>query len=396
MSSIFSLALLRSFGLSRLFGLRVAAVGCALLVAVAAGAQGDGPTVTVDPAAVEGVSVDSPDEGGGEIPEPSGPIGKAIEGVVPETGNAAIDTATNKLSSSVGGLTEAFIAMLPQLIIGLLVVIATWLLARLATRLATHLGQKAHLRPNLIDLFGIFARILVWFLGLMIAASIVFPGFGPGQILAGAGLASIAIGLAFQDIFENFFAGILILLNFPFKAGDFIEVDGVTGKVEDIAIRMTMLRQTDGQLVLIPNSTIYKHKVTVLTSKKSRRLHLAVGIAYGEDLAGGRALILDAVKGCDSVDASDQDPEVLAAGFGASSIDFDVIWWTRSAPIDARRSTDQVVEAIKKALDDAGVEIPYPYRTLTVSPNEPDIIRALKTAGRGADDHADDDHADDA
>ena len=75
---------------------------------------------------------------------------------------------------------------------------------------------------------------------------------------------------------------------------------------------------------------------------------------------------------------------MLATAFGASSIDFDVIWWADSRPLQARRSRDQVVEAIKKALDDAGIEIPYPYRTLTFSKNEPDIIEAVAGRMRGA------------
>ena len=346
----------------------------------AAFAQGGSPTITVDPTAVEGISIETPED---TAPEPPGPIGRALNEVIPKTGNDGVDGATSKLSEAVSGLIEGAIAALPQLIIGTIVLVLTFLLAGLARRIVTRLAEKAKLRPNLVDLFGIMARIAVWFAGVMIAASIVFPGFGPGQLIATAGLASIAIGFAFQDIFENFFAGILILLNFPFHAGDFIEVDGLTGKVEDITIRMTKLRQTSGELLLIPNATIFKGNVNVLTNKPKRRIELAVGIAYGEDVGEGRQVILDAVKACDTVDQSGDFPEVLASGFGASSIDFDVIWWTKSSPIATRRSRDQVIEAVKKALDNAGIEIPYPYRTLTFSPNEPDIIRAFATAGRG-------------
>lgn len=351
-----------------------------LLAGFPAAAQDYGPTITVDPAAVEGISIDAPTEAA--VPEPPGPIGRVINNAVPETGNVAVDGATSKLSAAIGGMIDGFIGVLPQLVIASVVLFVTFLLARLARRLVTGFAERAKLRPNLVDLFGIMSRIAVWFAGIMIAASIVFPGFGPGQLIATAGLASIAIGFAFQDIFENFFAGILILLNFPFHAGDFIEVDGVTGKVEDITIRMTKLRQTTGELVLIPNATIFKGNVTVLTNRPKRRMELAVGIAYGEDVAEGRRVILDAVKNCDTVDASGASPEVLASGFGASSIDFDIIWWTKSAPIDFRRSRDQVIEAVKKALDDAGIEIPYPYRTLTFSKNEPDIIRALARGGK--------------
>jgi len=318
--------------------------------------------------------------------EPTGLVGDAISDVVPETGNAAVDAATSKLSSAVGGMIDAFIGMLPNLVIAALVLVFTWFMAGVVRKLVKGFATRAKMRPNLVDLFIIMSRIGVWFLGFMIAASIVFPGFGPGQLIATAGLASIAIGFAFQDIFENFFAGILILMNFPFHAKDYIEVEGITGQVEDITVRMTKLRQASGELVLIPNATIFKGNVTVLTNRPRRCVELAVGIAYGEDVAEGRKVILEAVKGCDTVDTSNAPPQVLATAFGASSIDFDIIWWTGNTPIDARRSRDQVVEAVKKALDDAGIEIPYPHRTLTVSSNEPGINRALAHATRGAED----------
>ena len=250
-------------------------------------AQGDGPTITVDPAAVEGISID--DGPGSNVAEPPGPIGRAINDLVPPRPGTRRWTARPASSPEPSAdLVDGFSASLPQLVIGTLVLFVTFLLAELARKLVTSFAERAKLRPNLVDLFGIMSRIAVWFAGFMIAASIVFPGFGPGQLIATAGLASIAIGFAFQDIFENFFAGILILLNFPFHAGDFIEVDGLTGKVEDITIRMTKLRQTSGELLLIPNATIFKGNVNVLTNKPKRRIELAVGIAYGEDVAKGR------------------------------------------------------------------------------------------------------------
>lgn len=216
-------------------------------------------------------------------------------------------------------------------------------IARVADKVACRLMKRAKLRESLRDLFRIGIRTTVWFAALITAA------------------------------------GILILWRFPFENGDYIEVDGLMGRVEDVEIRSTSIRKTDSELVIVPNSTIFKNKVTVMTNRLHRRLELAVGIAYGEDVATGRKVILGAVNSCESV-AKSPKPEVLATAFGASSIDFDVLWWTDSKPIEERRSRDELVEAIKKALDDAGIEIPYPYRTLTFSKNEPDIINAV--AGR--------------
>lgn len=342
----------------------------------------EGSTIEIDPEAVEGIEVVPPEAAAVE-PEPDEPgaVGEVLEEIVPETGNDSVDGAVNTLADAVGGLIDGLVAMLPQLVIALLVLIVTMFLVRLADKLARKVTKRAKMRESLRDLFRIAVRIAVWFAGLMVAAGIVFPGFGFAQLIATAGLASIAIGFAFQNIFENFFAGILILWHFPFENGDYIEVDGLMGKVEDVEIRMTRIRKTNGELVLVPNATIFRSNVTVMTNRRHRRLELAVGIAYGEDVAEGRKVILDAVKSCKTV-RNDAEPEVLAQAFGASSIDFLVIWWADNAPIDELRSKDEVVEAIKSALDDAGIEIPYPYRTLTFSKNEPAIIEAI--AGRVA------------
>lgn len=342
----------------------------------------DAPTIEIDPNASDAVNIVTPEAAETE-PEVQGAVEQQLDAIIPESGNGSVDGAVNKLAEAVGGMVDSLIAMLPQLLIALLVLIAVAFLVRIADRVVLKLTTRAKLRESLRDLARIAVRVGLWFAGIMVAATIVFPSFGPGQLVATAGLASIAIGFAFQDIFENFFAGILILWNFPFENGDFIEVDGLMGRVEDVEIRMTRIRKPDGELVLVPNATIFKNKVTVKTNRRHRCIEVAVGIAYGEDVAEGRRVILEAVKGCDTVQ-SDAPPEVLASGFGASSIDFDVLWWCNATPIDERRSRDQVIEAIKKALDEAGIEIPYPYRTLTFSKNEPDIINAFAQAAPGA------------
>ncbi|QNN25430.1 mechanosensitive ion channel family protein [Planctomycetales bacterium ZRK34] len=253
-----------------------------------------------------------------------------------------------------------------------MVVILTAIVARYAHRAARNLFGKLYSKASLRDLFAQFVYIGVWFVGIMLAAGIVFPDFGFGQIVATAGLASIAIGFAFQDIFENFFAGILILWRFPFEIGDYIDIEGtdIEGQVEDIWIRMTHLRKTTGELLLVPNATIYKHPVRVLTDQKKRRTTIIAGVAYSEDVDESRAVIRKAVESCDTV-KKDEPIQVFAQEFADSSINFEVTWWTGPTPLDLRKSTDQVVAAVKRGLDEAGIEIPFPYRTLTFRGDSP-------------------------
>lgn len=253
---------------------------------------------------------------------------------------------------------------LPNIVIALVIIFVTWLIYKFVDRILNVFFRRIRLRTSLIELINKLTYILVWFIGFLIAAVIVFPDFTPSKLLTVIGLSSIAIGFAFKDIFENFLAGILILFREPFQIGDFIECEEMEGFVEDINIRDTNIRRVDGQRIVIPNAMLFKNPVKVRTDLDRRRVTIMCGVAYGEDVDEARQVIYEAVDKLDSVD-SDKKVQIFAQAFGASSIDFEVTWWTGSSPLEIRQSRDQVVAAVKRALDEAGIEIPFPYRTLT-------------------------------
>ncbi len=288
-----------------------------------------------------------------------------------DTTNTSEDLSPRQLSGaweividSLDSMWTDFLEHLPLLIAALVVLVITWLVAKLTLSVVRKTLTRTNLRSSLRALLQQIAYILIWLTGLTIAATVVFPGMTPAKILTVLGLSSIAIGFAFKDIVENFFAGILILWRFPFDPGDFIECEGLTGKVEETTIRMTTIRQVDGQLVVIPNAKLFKSPVRVITSLDTRRTTIICGIAYDEDVAEAREIIEDAVGQCPSVN-KDRNIEIFAQEFANSSINFEVTWWTGSTPLEVRQSRNEVVERVKQALDQANIEIPFPYRTLT-------------------------------
>ncbi|WP_425073952.1 mechanosensitive ion channel family protein [Sagittula sp. S175] len=264
------------------------------------------------------------------------------------------------------GLATGAIALLPNILAALVIIALTGLFAWAAGALVTRLLKRSKARPSLTEAVQKLVRIFVWVLGLLIAMTVVFPNLTPTKLLAGLGLGSIAIGLAFKDIFENFLAGFLILLRKPMRHGDDIACDGLTGRVEKITIRDTYVRKRSGELILVPNSHLFKNPVEILTDRDLRRISVVVGVAYGEDVDAAREVIREAITPV-AAEASDREAQVLATEFNSSSIDFMVRWWVGSEPIAEHRSRDKAVSAIKRALDDAGIEIPFPYRTLTFS-----------------------------
>lgn len=257
-----------------------------------------------------------------------------------------------------------FLNYLPFIIAGVVVLLVVVLFERIAIRILRRSLIRSKLRGSLKQLIERMVSISLWGLGLLLTAMVVFPGLTPTRALGALGVVSIAVGFAFRDIFENFFAGFLILWQFPFEQGDYIECQGITGKVVDVTVRMTIVRTMDDELIIIPNATIFKNPLNVLTYERTRRVKLMTGIAYGEDVATAVQVIKDALKECRTIDAA-KPVQVFPHGFGSSSIDIEVAWWTGSKPLDIRRSRGEVVTAVKSALDKAGIEIPFPYRTLT-------------------------------
>lgn len=275
----------------------------------------------------------------------------------------SMEEVAQTLQETLGDIWKNFLDHTPYLLAGVLVLILTWVVANIFSNLGHRLFDLRNIRRSLRDLIIRLTTIGIWIGGLLLAAMIWFPGLTPTTALGGLGIASIAVGFAFQDIFENFFAGILLLWRFPFENGDFIECQGIVGKVESVNIRMTEIRLTTGELVLVPNATLFKNPVNVLTNKPYRRVTIMTGIAYEENVSQSVSVIETAVKNCTTVETS-EPIEVFPQNFGSSSIDIEVTWWTGNKPVDIRRSRGEVVTAVKKALDEAGIEIPFPYRTL--------------------------------
>ena len=267
------------------------------------------------------------------------------------------------LGEQLAGWAAAAVEAAPRVGVALLVLLITWLLVRAMRSGLARVGRR--MRPNLVEVLQLVASVGIYFLGGLVALTIVFPTITPGSALTTLGLGSVAIGFAFKDTFENFLAGILILFREPFRIGDFVECDGVEGRIEQITIRDSRIRQVDGQLVVVPNHELFRNPVVVRTDKELRRTSITVGVAYGEDVDESRRVIHDAVIAVNSVRDDVHDVQVFAREFNSSSLDFEVAWWTGSQPVDIRASRDQVVGAVKRALDEAGIEIPFPYRTLT-------------------------------
>jgi small conductance mechanosensitive channel len=272
--------------------------------------------------------------------------------------NNLIETINSSVMDIVGSAIQLIPALLGTVIIFLIILYCI----RPAKRLTRALMEKVTDNLSLQLLAIQVTSVGLWAVGILLSCILLFPGLALGDIIALLGLSSVAIGFAFQDIFKNFLAGILLLINQPFQVNDQIIVNDYEGTVVNINIRATEIRTYQGEYVVIPNAVVFTNAIQVLTQSSSRRTDLAIGLDYNTPLAKAREVLLQAILQEDGVLAEPQ-PEVDIVSFGDSAIDFVVRYWTRPAIVDVRRTKTRVIMALKAACDRAGFNIPYPIRT---------------------------------
>ncbi len=169
---------------------------------------------------------------------------------------------------SASRIINSVIASLPNLLIALLIFVAFLLLASTAKSMVRRISLRRQHRNNLTLLLGQLAQTLVLVLGFLVAISVVAPSFQAANLIQMLGIGSVAIGFAFQNILQNFLAGILLLIQEPFSLGDWINVTGIEGTVQDIQTRATVVLTQDGKRVVIPNAVLFTNPVSVGQAQK--------------------------------------------------------------------------------------------------------------------------------
>lgn len=269
----------------------------------------------------------------------------------------------NTVIEAINDLIADTIKIIPGLIGGLILIFLCRYTARWLENVAQKVATKTLKSRSLQILFTKSIYVTTWIVGIFLAAIISFPGLSLGNVIGALGLGSVAIGFAFQDIFKNFLAGILLLLQEPFCIGDEILVQDYQGLVEHIDIRTTTIRTYQGEKILIPNATIFTNSVQVRTGYEKRRTDLGVGVDYNTSLPHAQKILLDTIVNIDGV-LKEPIPEIDLVNFGDSSIDFVVRYWTLPQQRVVRQIQTKAIMAIKHAFDEASINIPYPIRTL--------------------------------
>lgn len=186
--------------------------------------------------------------------------------------------------NSLNDLLAQAIKAIPSLIAALIVLFLTTYAVRLAAKVADETGRRTLRSHSLRILLDKTIRVGVWTIGVLLACVLAFPGLTLGHIVSILGIGSVAVGFAFQDIFKNFLAGIILLIEEPFRIGDEVIIGEYQGTIAHISIRTTQILTYQGERVLLPNSTVFTDAVKVFTAHAHRRTDLGLGVDYNTDL----------------------------------------------------------------------------------------------------------------
>ncbi len=272
------------------------------------------------------------------------------------TGTVQSDVAqdVSAFSEWVAGLPEKIYNAIPEIIAAVCIIVIGFFISKLAGKLLIKIMRKNNVDESVHHFLKSMLVVSMRIVFVLFALSAL--GFDISSFAAALGAAGITAGLGLQGLISQFASGIEIMFNKPFRAGDFIELESVSGKVEEIHFMNTTLLTTDNKRIVVPNSHITSNNLINYTAQKQRRIDFKFSIGYNDDIALAKDVIRKAVEACPHV-LDDPKPVVAVGAPGESSITIDALVWCKSE--NYWSAFYDMQERVKLDFDKAGINIPY-------------------------------------
>ncbi|PWJ44154.1 mechanosensitive ion channel family protein [Sediminitomix flava] len=278
----------------------------------------------------------------------------------------------DKLVDKLMGWIEASILILPNILIGLVTILLFYWLSKYLQILLNRILKNIIHHSSIRNLFTNILSIGVFVIGCLLTLSILNLDGTIKSLLAGAGVAGLAISLALQGTLSNTFSGIFISIKNEIQEGDWIESNGYLGRVVEINLRNTKLKEADNNIVILPNTMILNNPLKNYGLTHRYRATISCGVGYESDLERVRELTILAIESIFPSQGIDEEIEFYYKEFGDSSINFIVRFW-----VDAKESKQAMqvesdaIMKIKSIFDENSINIPFPIRTLIYQQDRP-------------------------
>ncbi len=254
-------------------------------------------------------------------------------------------------------LARRLVRSLPLLVVALTVVAISWMLAGFTVKMLRR-GLLARTPSQLLrEVTARAGGMLVMLVGLYLVLRIAGLTQLALTVVGGTGLIGLVLGIAFRDITENFLASIFLSFQQPFREGDLIEVAGVTGFVQQLTSRTTVLMTLDGNQLQVPNATVFKNTIRNFTSNPNRRDDFIVGIGYDDSIPAAQEVALKVLVDHPAV-LEEPEPLVLVENLGASTVNLRVYFWLDGERHSWLKVKSSVIRLVKRAFQDSGISMP--------------------------------------
>ncbi|MEP7703319.1 mechanosensitive ion channel family protein [Paraglaciecola sp. 25GB23A] len=258
--------------------------------------------------------------------------------------------------------SETIVALGYNLILAIVIFVASSLIARAVRKAIRNTNSKLKkLDATLIPIFSTVASYVVYIIGSVFILDIF--GVNTASLIALVGAAGLAVGLALKDTLSNIAAGMMLLILRPFKAGDFIEFGATQGTVKEINLFTTILETIEGLYIASPNSVLWSNNIKNFTRNGKRRMDIVVGISYSDSIDEGFA-VLKKIADVESRLLVDPAPQVMVASMMDSAVNIQLRAWAKNE--DYWAAYWDLNKRVKESIEEAGLTIPFPQRTLHV------------------------------
>jgi small-conductance mechanosensitive channel len=316
----------------------------------------------------------------------AGNLAKNTEGVVAVVNQIEVAPTTvwdfDPTFQVLSDVARGFVRLLPLIVVAVVVIALSWSLARLTVYVLRRRLLARSLSQLLREVMARAGGMVVMLAGLYLVLRIAGLTQLALTVVGGTGLIGLVLGIAFRDITENFLASLFLSLQQPFREGDLIEVANVTGYVQRLTSRTTVLMTLDGNQVQVPNSTVFKSTIRNFTSNPNRRDDFIVGIGYEDSIPFAQEVALQVLAEHPAV-LTEPEPLVLVESLGASTVNLRVYFWLDGGRHSWAKVKSSVIRLVKRAFQDSEISLPDEAREVTFPHGVP--VRMIE--GEGAVEH---------
>jgi small-conductance mechanosensitive channel len=317
----------------------------------------------------------------------AGDLAKNTEGVVAVINHMTVAETTvwdfDPAFQVLNDLARGFVRLLPLIVVAVVVIAISWVCARLTVSLLRRGLLDRPLSRLLREVIARAGGIIVMLAGLYLVLRIAGLTQLALTVVGGTGLIGLVLGIAFRDITENFLASLFLSLQQPFREGDLVEIATVTGYVQRLTSRTTVLMTLDGNQAQVPNSTVFKSTIRNFSSNPNRRDDFIVGIGYDDSIPFAQEVALKVLADHPAV-LQEPEPLVLVENLGPSTVNLRVYFWLDGGLHSWLKVKSSVIRLIKRAFQESGITLPDEAREVTfpqgVSVHVIDSEEAVKPA----------------